>query len=91
MNTIERRQNKKMEKTKTPEIVEATQFNPEEKEWPKQVRPWNKIVPRDMSWGFVDTALGRMHIQAGDWIVKLATGQTLLVADKNYKSLNIQS
>jgi len=32
-----------------------------------------------------------MHIQAGDWIVKLATGQTLLVADKNYKSLKIQS
>ena len=80
-----------MTETKIPEIVEAKQFKPEEKEWPKQVRPWNKIVPRDMSWGFVDTALGRMNIHAGDWIVKLATGQTLLVADKNYKSLNIQS
>lgn len=80
-----------MIKTKKPEIVEAIQFDPEKKEWPKQVRPWDKIIPRDMSWGFVDTALGRMHIQAGDWIVKLSTGQTVLVADKNYKSLITQS
>lgn len=73
------------------EIIEAIQFKPDDKEWPRDVRPWNKTVPRDMSWGFVDTALGRMNIQAGDWIVKLSTGQTVLVADKNYKSLNLQS
>lgn len=75
-----------MTETKMPEIVEAKQFNPEEKEWPKEVRPWNKIVPRDMSWGFIDTAFGRKNIQATDWIIKLETGETLLVTDKIYKN-----
>ena len=36
------------------EIVEAIQFDPEKKEWPEQVKPWDKRTPRDMSWGFVD-------------------------------------
>lgn len=74
-----------------PEIIEAIQFDPEKKEWPEIVKPWNKRVPRDMSYGFIDTDFGRKSIQAGDWIVKVSTGQTLLVQDRIYKQLSIQS
>lgn len=73
-----------------PKIIEAVQFNPDEKNWPKEVKPWDRIVPRDMSWGFVDTAFGRAHILAGDWICKVSTGDTILLRDRIYKKLNIQ-
>lgn len=78
-----------MTETKKPEIVEAIQFDPEKKDWPKEVRAWNKIVPRDMSWGFVDTALGRINIQAGDWICKVSTGHILLLQDRVFKKLTL--
>jgi len=74
-----------MNETK-PKIVESIQFNPHER-WPDEVRPWDRIVPRDMSWGFIDTTFGRIHVQAGDWICKISTGQTILVKDVIYKSL----
>ena len=73
-----------------PEIVEAIQFDPEQKEWPEQVKPWDKRTPRDMSFGFVDTDFGRKHIQAGDWIIRVSTGKTMLVPDRIYKKVTLQ-
>lgn len=70
-----------------PEIVEAIQFDPEQQKWPEHVRPWNKRIPRDMSYGFVDTDFGRKPIQAGDWIIKVSTGQLMLVPNRIYKKL----
>jgi len=70
-----------------PTIIEAIQFDPESKEWPDQVKPWDKRIPRDMSWGFVDTDFGRKSVQAGDWLVKVSTGQLMLVPDRIYKKI----
>jgi hypothetical protein len=72
------------------EIIEAIQFDPEEKQWPEQVKPWDKLTPRDMSWGFIETDFGRKHVQAGDWIIQVSTGQTLLVPDRIYKKLMLE-
>lgn len=91
MNLKEKHQikNKNM-KDQTPKIVEAIQFNPEEKEWPDGIRPWTMFQPRDMSWGFIDTAFGRSHVLAGDWICKTETGETILLRNHIYKKLNLQ-
>lgn len=70
-----------------PEIVDAVQFDPEQKEWPELVKPWTRFIPRDMSWGFVDTPMGRMHVHAGDWIVTTATGHAILVKEKIFNQL----
>lgn len=76
-----------MKYQRKPEIVEATQFDPEQKEWPEMIKPWNKFQPRDMSWGFIETALGKMHVHAGDYVVKVSTGQTILVKEKIFNQL----
>lgn len=49
--------------------VEAVQFDPHGK-WPEVVKPWTEYVPRDMSFGYIEVMGGRLHIHAGDWIVK---------------------
>jgi hypothetical protein len=73
-----------------PKIVEAIQFNHEDKEWPEGVRPWTMFQPRDMSWGFIDTAFGKAHVLAGDWICKTENGDIILLRYHIYKKLNIQ-
>lgn len=38
---------------------------------PEGMRLWpddNGMQPRDASWGYVDTAHGRVHVWHGDWI-----------------------
>lgn len=69
------------------EIVEAVQFDPEAKEWSPKIQAWTRFQPRDMSWGFVDTPLGRMHVHAGDWLVTVSTGDTILVKEKIFNQL----
>lgn len=56
------------------ETVEAVQFFPMEI-WPEPVKKWTNYVPRDMSWGYVETERGRVHVLAGDWILKKENGQ----------------
>lgn len=76
-----------MKYQRKPEIVEAVQFDPDAKEWPPIVKPWSKFIPRDMSLGFVDTPLGRIHVHAGDYIVTVSTGDTILVKEKIFNQL----
>lgn len=76
-----------MKYQRKPEIVDAVQFDPDAKEWPQIVKPWSKFIPRDMSWGFVDTPLGRIHVHAGDYIVTVSTGDTILVKEKIFNQL----
>ncbi len=62
---------------KKPIVIEAIQFNPQDKPWPECVISWErgKVEPRDMSWGYIDTLEGKMHVQAGDWIIKGIKGE----------------
>lgn len=62
---------------KKPIIIEAVQFIPHNKPWPKCVISWGdkKYRPRDMSWGYIDTLEGKMHVLAGDWIIKGVKGE----------------
>lgn len=55
----------------TKSLVEATQFDPQQP-WPGGVVSWRTVNcrPRDMSWGFVQTCEGRVHVCAFDWIVR---------------------
>ena len=61
---------------KKPIVIEAIQFDPQG-EWPECVIPWRKagITPRDMSWGYIRTLEGDMHVLAGDWIIKGIKGE----------------
>ena len=57
-----------------PVVIYAQQFKPHEDHilWPSGVIPWSDTDfhrPRDMSWGYVRTLEGRMHVQADDWII----------------------
>ena len=65
---------------KKPAVIEATQFNPNEDPWPDGVISWKEagIRPRDMSWGYIQTLEGKMHVQADDWIITEAHGEKYL-------------
>lgn len=61
---------------KKPIVIEAVQFDPQGK-WPSCVTPWPKdgLTPRDMSFGYIKTLEGDMHVLAGDWIIKGIKGE----------------
>lgn len=52
------------------------QFDPHKQPWPDGIVSWDSVgyKPRDMSWGYIDTLSGRVHVMAGDWIVTDAGG-----------------
>lgn len=63
---------------KKPVVIDAVQFDPQKKPWPTCITPWRKeypdgdtiqVQPRDMSWGYIETLEGNMHVLAGDWII----------------------
>ncbi len=57
-------------------MIKGVQFDPE-KTWPECIIPWKGSkfpTPRDMSFGFIDTPNGKMHVFAGDWIIKGVKG-----------------
>jgi hypothetical protein len=62
---------------KKPIVIEAEQFDPQRHPWPKGVIPWgpNDPRPRDMSWGYVQTLEGKMHVIMGDWIITGIKGE----------------
>lgn len=67
-----------MKYRKKPVVIEAVQFDPQAEQWPGGVQRWPDgygVVPRDMSWGYIDTLEGRMHVQAGDWIITGIKGE----------------
>ena len=61
---------------KKPVVIEAEQFRPNEI-WPVGVIPWGKTDsrPRDMSWGYIETLEGPLHVQADDWIITGIQGE----------------
>lgn len=62
---------------KKPVFVEAVQFDPQSRPWPDCVKPWagsGLPVPRDMSFGYIDSDEGKLHVMARDWIIKNAQG-----------------
>ena len=66
---------------KKPVVIEAVQFLPSNDhafDVPDGVHLWpdeRGFQPRDMSWGFIDTLEGRMHVMAGDWIITGIQGE----------------
>jgi hypothetical protein len=62
---------------KRPVVIEAEQFHPQSHPWPAGVVAWrdDEPRPRDMSWGYIQTLEGRMHVIAGDWIITGIAGE----------------
>lgn len=60
---------------KKPIVIEAEQFDPQSNPWPDGVIPWGDVQSRDMSWGYIDTLEGKMHVIAGDWIITGVKGE----------------
>jgi hypothetical protein len=62
---------------KKPVVVEAEQFDPLARPWPDCVHPWadEEARPRDMSWGYIETLEGKMHVMAGDFIITGVKGE----------------
>ena len=58
-------------------VIDAVQFDPHSSPWPDGIISWEKEVfqPRDMSWGYIQTLEGRMHVIAGDWIITGVAGE----------------
>lgn len=63
-----------------PIVIEAVQFLPSRvgvsdtagvSLWPDE----RGTQPRDMSWGYIDTLEGRMHVWYGDWIITGIEGE----------------
>lgn len=62
---------------KKPSVIEAVQFDPHHHPWPSCVKPWpkNGLTPRDMSWGYIETLEGDMHVIAGDYVITGIKGE----------------
>ena len=65
---------------KKPVVIEAVQFKPtidNQSEWPSCIIPWTKekLRPRNMSWGYIKTLEGKMHVMTDDWIIKDVQGE----------------
>ena len=64
---------------KRPVVIEAEQFlaDTTPMQVPDGMTLWRDthVVPRDMSWGFIETLEGRMHVQHGDWIITGVKGE----------------
>jgi len=76
-----------MQFQRRPETAEAVQFDPKASQWPEEVRPWGRFAPRDMSWGFVETTIGTVHVQSGDWIVHTDDGKLLVIKDSIFQKI----
>lgn len=81
---------------KKPVVIQAVQFTPQEDgkfSIPEGVVLWGKddARPRDMSWGYIETLEGKMHVNALDWIVTGVNGERYPVKpdifDKTYEAI----
>lgn len=73
---------------KKPIVIEAVQFDPQQHPWPEGVKPWpdeHGTQPRDMSWGYIQTLEGQMHVQSGDWIIKGVVGELYPCKDSIFR------
>jgi hypothetical protein len=63
---------------KRPVVIDAEQFLAPPGFVPEGMKLWpdeQGNAPRDMSWGYIDTLEGRMHVQHGDWIITGVKGE----------------
>lgn len=65
---------------KKPVVISAEQFDSKTRLYalPEGMKLWpdeRGDSPRDMSWGYIDTLEGRMHVQHGDWIITGVKGE----------------
>ena len=77
-----------MKYRKKPIVIEAVQFDPHQHPWPDGVIAWPKDgpLPRDMSWGYIDTLEGKMHVIAGDWIITGVKGEIYPCKDDIFRA-----
>lgn len=61
---------------KKPVVIEAEQFIPGHGP-PAGMKLWSDegMQPRDMSFGYIETLEGRMHVMALDWIITGVKGE----------------
>ncbi len=71
---------------KLPVVIDAVQFDPHSQPWPDGVIPWVANKPRDMSWGYIQTLEGKMHVIAGDWIITGVKGEKYPCKDDIFKA-----
>lgn len=73
---------------KRPIVIEAVQFDPTVQPWPDCIVPWRAEGPRprDMSWGYISTLEGRMHVIAGDWIITGIKGEIYPCKDEIFRA-----
>ncbi len=71
---------------KLPVVIEAVQFDPHSQPWPDGVIPWGASKPRDMSWGYIQTLEGNMHVIAGDWIIRGIAGEIYPCKDDIFRA-----
>lgn len=53
-------------------IARMERFDPKQLPWPDGVKPWpdeRGVQPHDMSWGYIMTPEGKIHVQSGDCII----------------------
>lgn len=70
----------------SPGIERAWQFNPPygHGNTPESIHLWANEPgprPRDMSYGYVETQAGRVHVHAQDWIVSKKSGDILVCSN----------
>jgi hypothetical protein len=73
---------------KKPVIIEAVQFIPGQP-LPEGMRRWPNergIQPRDMSFGYIHTPEGVMHVHSGDWIIKGIKGEFCAVKNDIFEA-----
>ncbi len=71
---------------KRPIVIEAVRFDPQSQPWPEGVKPWTGTRPRDMSYGYIQTLEGQMHVMAGDWITTGVAGEKYPCKDEIFRA-----
>jgi hypothetical protein len=73
---------------KRPIVIEAVQFDPHTHPWPDGMIDWRgtDMQPRDMSWGYIQTLEGKMHVISGDWIITGIAGEKYPCKDEIFRA-----
>src|SRR5579859_2209808 len=67
-------------------IVDAVQFDPQKQPWPDGLIPHPKDAkPKDMTWGYIDTVSGQVHVMASDYIVEGYLGGRRVLHRKDFE------
>lgn len=63
---------------------DAEQFDPQKQPLSAGVIQWrnDEAQPRDMSFGYINSPGGRIHVKAGDWVSVGPSGEIAAISDK---------